>query len=64
MKKGPAPVVVANVAYWRIREVGERLVEVRLAKHSGRDFLTLSSSHSDPEQKSLARLASLPAMGV
>jgi len=36
------------VLCWPIGEVAARLAEARLAGYSGRDLLTLSSSHFDP----------------
>jgi hypothetical protein len=33
---------------WPISEVAARLIKVRSVGHSGRDLLTLSSSHFDP----------------
>ena len=35
---------------WPIGEVAARLAKVRLARYSGRDLLTLSSSRFDPER--------------
>ena len=35
---------------WPIGEVAARLAKVRLARYSGRDLFTLSSSRFDPER--------------
>jgi len=40
----------AGRKHWPVSEVGGMPHEVRTAKHSGLDLLTLSSSHFDPNR--------------